>query len=159
MSLDSNLHVGPYMVVKGEKIEEEVTTCINIECIVHIRNTSKTGKYCDECGSPIGLKNVKKEEKLHARDFDQLDKCEEFVDELIYTDPICGKSNIFISNYTAPFDKKGRFMDEDGGDLDLRGINIESEIDWFIKKHEKVINFIKSIFGEDSVEIKWGIVQ
>jgi hypothetical protein len=160
MGVDTNLSVGPYMVVKGVKEvtrTEKVLTCSNIDCEVNIKNKNRKGdNNCNKCGSPITKKSYNVVEKIKAKDY--FWGVEEFEDELCYTDPMCGESNIYVPNDLSPFSKKNKSNDNDES-IDLTDVNIQEEIDWFKEKYKKIIDYITAEFGEDSVSIRYGAIQ
>jgi hypothetical protein len=159
MSVDSNVSVGPYMIIKGEKeviTTEKVLTCSNIDCEVNIKNKNRKGdNNCNKCGSPIAKKSYEVVERIKAKDYFRGN--EEFEDELCYTDPMCGSSNIFLPNTSSPFNKKNYNGDDEV--TDLTDINIQEEIDWVKEKYKKIIDYITAEYGEDSVVVRYGVIQ
>ena len=108
MSIDHNLHIGPYFVLKGRKVikeSEEVFTCSNKKCEIRKEKSLLLGSFCPNCGSKRELLKYEAKSIIYARDFEILDDEEKFVDELCYTDFMNGESNIFIPNHRAPYEK------------------------------------------------------
>ena len=161
MGVDTNLSVGPYMIIEGEKevtITEQIFTCSNGDCEINIKNKNRKGKNnCDQCGSPITNKSFSFVEKKMAKDYFR--DADEFKNELCYTDSMCCVGNIFISYCGSPF-KKIIYDYRYGDDvIDLTDVNIQEEIDWFKEKYKKIIDYITSEYGEKSVDIRYGVIQ
>lgn len=157
MGTETNVHIGPYLVAKGVKgkIESKtVRTCSNVNCTFRYRNKIKLkGGFCSECGSIV--ENVTFEIKTETT---ATDLCREFGDELTYTSPICGNSDIFISNITSPYDKI-RFATDDSDIVDLTKVNMQEEINWFKNKFKDILDLIEKEFGKNSTEVLWGVIQ
>jgi len=166
MSVDTNIHIGPYMIVKGEKTEmldREVLTCSNKNCDTNKNNKSysKNQKFCDECGSPVAIKHYKEKwvSDAHGLITDEPYE-EEFCDELTWTDPMgCNdEEGVFIANQKSPFDKN-RGDVEDDEIVDFEDLKPEEELEWFKDRYKKIIDVFKKEFGEESVIIKYGMFK
>jgi hypothetical protein len=166
MGVDTNIHIGPYMTVKGKKTEmldREVRTCSNKKCETHKKNQqySESQKFCAECGAEVSLKKYK-EKWVSGPDSLISDEPyeEEFCDELCCTDNESEFENTFISNERSPFDKKRDSIDEySGGEVDLTDVNPQEEIVWFKKRYKKIIDVFHKEYGPESTTFKWGVIQ
>lgn len=164
MGVDTNLHIGPYLIVKGEKSEmkkREVWTCTNTDCETHKANKVYvvSQNFCAECGREIGVKQYEEEFKTDAHSL-ILNKYYELCDELSWTDPMGCGGGVFISNHYSPFDKERSSGDDDNEEItDLTNVNIKAEIDWFNTKYKTILDIFRKEFGEDSVEVRWGIIE
>lgn len=164
MGVDTNLHIGPYLVVEGTKTTNsirEVYTCSNDECVNNINNKQLTGKFCNNCGSSNETKQYTKSETIDPHDLTYSDEYEDvFCDELTWTNPMnTDDEGVFIANETAPFDTQSRCNPDECRDVDLSNVNIQDEINWFVEKYKPQIDIFKKEFGEHSAQVKWGIVQ
>lgn len=166
MSVDSNLHIGPYMVVKGEKTEmldREVRTCSDKKCQTHKSNQkySESQKFCAECGAKIELKKYK--EKWMATPNNTITDEPydiEFCDELCYAMSIKKGEDVFVPNEINPFEKTRGSLDECNEDyLDLTDVEMEAEMKWFKKRYERIIDVFKKEFGAECYIIKWGVIN
>lgn len=160
MGYNTRLYIGPYVLINGcreEEISKSVNTCSNINCEVYKLNQPCTEKqkFCIECGSPFKEKKYKDKIKLSASNCLWSNK--DFIDELAYTDQMLGESSVWISNQKLPFRKS--LNGDENFDLDLTTVNYQKEIDWFKEKYAKIFDYIQSEFGNDSIEIKWGVVK
>lgn len=162
MGVDTNIHIGPYMIVKGKKvgiIEHEVNTCSNKKCDTYKLNKPYVDnqKFCAECASVLAVKKYKEKYTIYPDTLlDEEPYCDEFVDELCWTDPMgCSRNEgVFIANHRSPFDKK-----RDANIIDLTNVNTDEEIAWFKKKYKEIIDIFEKEFGEKSVKINWGVIN
>lgn len=163
MGVDTNTHIGPYIKVKGTKketIERNIITCLNKECERHKNNLSAEKNFCSDCGSKIG--SLKYKEKISLDPYDLIYD-EPYEDE--FYDELCHafdekKTHYFIPNEETPFDKKRGTIDEnDNGLVDLTDYNSKEEIEWFKKRYKKIIDVFHKEFGENCLEVRWGIIQ
>lgn len=164
MSVDTNIHIGPYMIVKGKKTEmldREVLTCSNKKCETYKKNQvySEKQKFCAECGQPVAIKKYKEKWVSDAYDLITDEPYEEeFLDELTWTDPMGCGSGVFIANENSPFDKnRGDIEDDDI--VDLEDLEPKKELEWFKKRYKKIIDVFKKELGEKSVTIKYGMFK
>lgn len=164
MGTDTNTHIGPYMVVNGNnEIQQDsiVKTCSNKECNINKENKEVKSNFCSECGSPVDNKTYKSTKNI--RPDRMLDNEEEFEDLLSCVNDDYGQKTgyqTFIANKYSPFDNKERRIGSwQYGEIDLRNINQEEEIDWFKNEYKNIITLFELTFGKDSVEIKWGLIQ
>lgn len=153
------VYVGPYLSVTGKKkevVEREIRTCSNKKCETYRLNQEYIvgQNFCAECGSEVGVKKYK--EKLEIDSYDLLYSHEKFSDELWGAHYAFSKnSDIWIPNSSTPYCAKR----ESESLIDLTGVDINSEIEWMKKKYNKVIQYLQSELGENSVEVKWGVVD
>jgi hypothetical protein len=164
MGVDTNIHIGPYMIVKGKKtefIDREVLTCSNKKCQTYKDNKphNEKQKFCAECGNPVEIKKYKEKWVSDANDLINDEPYgDEFVDELCWTDPMGGDDGVFIANERSPFEKKRGDVDDDDI-IDFDNIKPEEEKEWFKKRYKKIIDVFHKEFGENSVTIKYGMFK
>ena len=164
MGVDTNMHIGPYMIVKGKKtefIDRDILTCSNKECQTYKNNQpyTETQNFCAECGNPVEIKKYKEKLVSDANDLITDEPYgDEFVDELCWTDPMGNDDGVFIANERSTFDKKRGDVDDDDI-IDFDNIKIEEEKEWFKKRYKKIIDVFHKEFGEDSVTIKYGMFK
>lgn len=159
MGISTNIHIGPYMIVTGEKIEmidREIRTCSNKKCETYKINQEyvKSQNFCAECGSEIAIKKYKEKWVSDPHQLISDEPYDDFSDELCWTDPMGCNSGVFIANHEAPFDK-----DRDEDLVDLTSVNIQEEIEWFKNKYKDIIEIFHKEFGKNSVKIKWGVIS
>lgn len=157
MGVDTNFHIGPFLVAKGtvkEKFKERGNGCVNKKCGKY--HQASSGKFCKECGKEIGEYKYTTVETYNADNL--LRNVDEFEDDLVYTDPMCGKDYTFISNKRAPFDTPARDNIDEGGNISLSTINPEKEMEWFRKTFSKQISFLKEKLGDKNVFVDWGVI-
>ena len=163
MGTSKNIHIGPYMIVKGTKaeiIDREILTCSNRYCQSYKDNERymEKEKFCEKCGHPVETKKYKENCIFDA--FDILNDepyNEEFVDELCWTDPMCLGEGVFIQNESSPYSKKRRELDE--GIVNYEDMKQKEEKEWFETRYKKIIDIFKKELGDDSVQIKYGIFE
>lgn len=165
MGFDTRINIGPYLIVKGKKIEyldREVRTCTNKSCETHKTNQrySENQKFCADCGHEVGIKKYKEEWVSGPWKLITDEPYEEFIDELAHAFQLKDNEDVFIPNQKTPFDKKrGRLSEYEDGMIDLTNASPQEEIAWFEKRYEKILDTFKNEFGPDSYKIKWGAVQ
>lgn len=165
MGVDTNVNLGPFMTVKGKTeidVEDTVTTCSNEHCETHKSNTEISKKFCGECGAPAIEKKYTYTETVTPRDLFYSEKYEEdFENELCWTDPMnCDEeSGVFVPNERSPSEKQLGFSGDEGFILDFSNLDFKKDIIWFNETFKKQIDIFKKEFGDDSVEIKCGMVQ
>jgi predicted RNA-binding Zn-ribbon protein involved in translation (DUF1610 family) len=159
MSIDTNLHVGPYLVqlkTKETEVEKTIKTCSNDNCQININNERQTSKFCPNCGSPVLEKIYIETEIMDICDI--LCNNEEFENELSNIDQMgCRKDNIIISNGGSPFDEDRWTEDDDI--CDLTNVNVQEEIEWFKNEYKTILEAIEKELGENAYEIKYGVIQ
>lgn len=161
MGTYTNLHIGPYLVVTGErKIPTTIIvwTCSNKNCEAYKSNrpyNTDKQKFCADCGNPIKEKEYGGNIIEEARSIPYED---EFENELVYTDPILGNMEVFIANAYSPFDGDRKKI-KNGGAFEISGINFQEEMNWFTERYSKIIKRIQDEYGMEAAKVKWGVVQ
>lgn len=156
MGVDYNTFIGPFVEVHNPPIpaKETVRTCSNDKCYQHKRY--QLGKYCSNCGTEV-------------RDitFDSLapifvNQNEEFEDALVriqreYKPENRKDYDIWIDNHNgspgARYDSHDSIYVES-----VTHERIVKEVNELLKRRDRQINRLKEIFGEDAVQVKWGVV-
>jgi hypothetical protein len=168
MGVDTNIHIGPYMIVSGElkiSVDREIKTCPNEDCEIHKSNISfqPSQNFCLKCGYGTGSKVLQENKEIIPHDLmngKTIDGVKYKVDwdDLAFTDGNYGngKDGVIISNHISPFGKR---HPEDVSDVDLTNVKIQDEIDWFKNEFDEDIKTFEKVFGEGSVSIKWGVIQ
>jgi ribosomal protein L37E len=166
MGLSSSIHIGPYMLVTGKKYSTEEYTirgCSNKECLGYKGKVSfqENKKFCSECGFELKSRICK--EKVSITPYDLMCEVpyeEELCDELVHVDTIKGGKDVFMPNESTPFSKKrGSIKGYDNSVVDLMDYDKEAEIEWFKERYKRAIEIFKIEFGQDSVELRWGVIQ
>lgn len=164
MGIDTNIHIGPFMIVKGTitfESEESVETCSNEKCINFVKNKQLAQGFCPKCGSPVAERKYTDSEELDASDLVYHEKYyNNFEDKLVWTDPMGCDNGVFIPNQNMPSEiDVENFDSENSFAIDLTKTDFDKQINWFSEHYKKQIDILKKEFGEESIEIKCGIVQ
>ncbi len=156
MSIDYSVHVGPYIVVHNPPVEttEEYHSCPTKGCPNHKRHMSE--KFCPACGS--GIRVVQFPTKA-PKDFDvykEFDSrlCEAFCDG---GPEDLKDAMVFLSDekgHDVVFDPTNELVD-----IDLRAVNMPESLDRFQEAFAKEIQRLKEVFGEQAVELRWGVIS
>lgn len=165
MGAYQSIYVGPYLSVNNKMLDSTVTTmvCGNSECNKH--NKKVDSKFCPQCGQPP----VKKVEPVKVA-FDAQDALNEF-DEDYHNDlyfPHNGGSDMFKNKkLVLPNDSEGRpnrirIDGDSSGEYPLfpeEGLSkIPADIAWFEAKFKRYIDHLRSEFGPENCNLKWGII-
>jgi hypothetical protein len=158
MGIDINTFVGPFVACKNEAadVERTVRCCTNAECHKHKYNIFDKGtKFCVACGSAIDKVTITVEgQKVSCGDM-----VEEFHDDLWVASGEYGfddKSiDTWISNKGA-----GKYYDakRECYAKVIKPEDIEPQIEAFKEKHSAALAKLIEAYGEENVEIKWGVL-
>lgn len=153
MGSSISIHVGPYMLVKKKSIDKSTTVqeCNNTEC-TNLGVAVKT-QFCACCGNKVSdrtitittVKNIN--EILHKK---------EFTDELV-----CAFESktvdILIPNQRVPDGLRIDAYDNSVTEV-LFDERATREVLWFFSNYTNVLSAIVKEYGEDNIEVKWGII-
>jgi hypothetical protein len=157
MGIDYHTYVGPYIQVHNpkRKTTEEYPTCSNEKCAKHKKH-SYGDKFCPDCGSEIRSISFPCVAPL---DFDVY---EEFNDRLTkyffeccpdeVEDFLCFAGNVNGSPGKSFYPKQEVYI------LEVSPSNIPKEIAALEEMYKEEINRLKAVFGNDAVQIKWGVL-
>ena len=153
MGIDYNVYVGPFIECIPTKVmrTEEHPGCPKCNRETH-------GKFCSKCGTPIGILTKQVEDYL----VDYGDCEQAFLDAGLEEDDL----------YTIDHDKPSVILVANskgfGHSIDPKyefGLLIDEEIDAVAEKtklsemYAKHIEILKSLYGEDNVSVRWGIIS
>lgn len=156
MSVDYTSYVGPYIQVHNPKkpSTEEFHTCPNKKCRNH--GVSIGNKFCEICGTEIKLVAFPCEKPV---DFDIY---QEFDDRVCHAfsewKPKEYQDYLFVIGNRKG--SPGRSFDpiQDSYIEDLTKLNTAEELLAFMKMFSKEITRLKEVFGNDAVQVKWGVL-
>ncbi len=166
MGTDYTVHAGPYVVCKNEKAEAVLTrrSCTSKKCPEHKKEYhNPKAKFCADCGSPIG--DV--EYKQNVLKIDQYELYEELDEALIspmgdYYHYWRKKNNIDI--WVSNLRNKGREWSFDPHSTEFFAQEItlnlmQLEIIEFVEQFKEQLKILRKHYGENNVEVKWGIMN
>ena len=124
-------------------------------------------KFCSECGTPIERFEKKVIETKNS--IDPYDFCNEYLgnhDERVCSDNGGLPNNIWLWNYSLPTNLKKYEIKSDELDinnniaLDLSEVDIEKAVKEFLQidKVNELIEKFESVYGKNSIKVKYGIV-
>lgn len=147
----------PFLIVTGVKkwrVQDDIQTCSSLLCSHNKNNNGVPSPFCPLCGTKTYNKPY-----VYEADYTPEEMVsDKFEDDLIFVDKPRGEY-LFVSNWKAPFESSRREDLQCGVYTDLTKINIEKEVAWFTKKHQKVIKYLKEQLGPNAVQIKWGTIN
>jgi hypothetical protein len=157
MGVDLHVHIGPYIECTYKTAKKEVNAygCTNTECRKYKDRTENAavahrGKFCQECGCPIGVTKMEVPDRPNFH---------EVVGEDVLTDLDDGTSNktFFLApNQVRPGEPKSLAIKVDEGTHnDLSGIDIKAEIAWLEKMYAAELVQLRAAY--DNVLVKWGV--
>lgn len=162
MSVDVNCFAGPYFacLLKNENkiVIESENVCPNTLCVKY--KQLNTAAFCSFCGSKIVKMDMEwVRDSIDIETVDNLlgdsDLYCDFAD-LAYTE----KNKLHIWHDCNDITKGFRFRDG-GWHLDCFPVvtaeDLHNQKKFFLEKYEKEYKVLKEVYGEDQVEIRWGI--
>lgn len=157
MSTDYNTYVGPYIKVYNPKkpSTKEYHSCTNKKCKNY--EVELSSKFCDKCGDKIQLIKVPSSEAI---DFDVYEKCNEVIAEVMceYKPDELKEYNIYISNNRNKYNNSIYDPKYETYAINATVNSLTEDIYKFWMAFDKEIVKLKYVFGDDNVEIKWGVL-
>ena len=157
MSVDYKCYVGPYIKVFNPEKDstEEYHSCPNKKCDKHKKQLSD--KFCPSCGTKITLVTFPCKSKI---DFDIY---KEFKKEPI-SEVMCESKPKELENYDFYISNSTKSPGININVVyehfikDFNETIIVSEVQQFEIQLSKEINRLKEVFGNENVQIKWGVM-
>ena len=162
MGVDTQMHIGPYLVIDNKKSETSWTVenaCPRKSCKEYGDRTE--AKFCPNCGSKNSSVNMTELEDLDAINILDENNLTDYLWEASRCgDQIIKGKTVLTSNFTNPNLDKSRkdFSLDEGGIIDFDNIDIEGEMVWFRNKHKKAIECLEKHFDKKTFQFKYGIV-
>lgn len=165
MSVDVHCFAGPYFAcgLQHEKkiVVEKATACPNAMCRQYKQLTATA--FCASCGNKIVVMDVERlRDKIGVEIVSALlGKTDLYFDFYLMKDSSYVKEKkLHIWRGWNVSGKEFRYRDE-GLQLDCFPIvtaeDIENQKKFFLEKYEREYKVLKEVYGEDQVEVKWGI--
>jgi hypothetical protein len=148
MGLDLNMHIGPYLEVKGVKI---VKTVKKVYQCSQLHSNNESNKFCPLCGRQLDFFNIEREE--YKTPFHLFNDIYGYDDNQLY---FFDEKSIAISKVDYP--NQIFISDEYIVDLTNSQSIIDEQITWFKKYFFKEIEFFNENFGKENVSVKWGFI-
>jgi len=151
MGMDLTTRLTPY--IETPRFIEKMVDKVKRYCPDHPKIKQEKSKFCSECGDEIINEDYQEKSKIYP--YQILREIEDYDYELYSGE---GMDNIFIPNSYPP---KNLRIGDDGGAFEIEDPSEikETQVKWFEAKYSKEIEVLKSAFGEDKVQVKWGIVS
>lgn len=159
MGVSYGYYLGPYARCNNPQVEKKVQrrTCSNDSC-KNSQNHHDSKKFCSDCGSAYAKREVL--ETWPRVDLD----CVEDLDEDLFE--ACGNYggieedvDHWLPNKTMKgITRETHFGRDDLDEIVVKPEMIESEIQSFMTTFIKALKIIREKYGEDNVEIRWGLV-
>ena len=155
MSCNYQVYLGPYIQVHNpiRTGKKTIKTCSNKGCSKH--RTESSDAFCPKCGSPVNDVSI---------------PCKERTEFDVYTE-FKGKEPLWKVNaeglerssdygfYTSNMKHgPGQRLSNDAEIIPLTAEDVQKQIDTITIFHGNEISRLKKIFGNDSVQIKWGAI-
>jgi len=166
MGIDYTTYMGPYARCKTSKVPatEKISTCSNEQCKEHpTKIWDKKKKFCEGCGSPIQERDIPIQvDNVNAYELRMSIK------ESLYDVPGDSWRFWMRENNTHVWLANQRVSGARGFSFDPEG-NIQfipvtpelmaAEIKLFIEHYTKELDVLRQAYGEDNVEIQWGLIH
>lgn len=164
MGIDYTVYVGPFLKCKNAKVDGERTirTCTKPSCKQNKKESwDRDKKFCEECGSPIGDVVIKVKQ-------DKVDCDPSIVNDKLMIYRLDAKDahgyDVWISNqYRQNRGKVREFSFDPKSDgeqyVEISIEMIRDEMQEFVQQFEKQIDKLTRLYGEDNVELKWGLIH
>lgn len=143
------VYVGPYIqAYNPEKMgSEEYYGCARCK-------QAMSTKYCPICGSTVILLTRPNQQRITFDTYKETDdRLSSFSDYSVPSDR---------KNFTLFEPNKGKFGHRFSGwesqIVDLVDATIKTELERFLQFFDKDIKRLKEVFGNDAVDVKWGII-
>ncbi len=159
MGIGYTVHVGPYVKCNYEMVEVEAPY---MGC-PDLNHKGFVEKFCSKCGKAAILL-TKKDMKPSVR----ISELEEMLYDLkinydnMHSHSFYDENSVYYFSNTRktprPFSFDPRSDDFTLDFIDNK-VDIQAEIDWLIQNYSKYIEILKKLYGEDKVEISWGVVS
>ncbi len=148
MSVSYNVFVGPYIKVRDIEIDriEEYHTCLSTGCRNHKKEMSCG--FCPKCGGRIERISRVVKGKI---DFDYYDELGGNFNEVFEYEKRDFK--IFTSDIGNDIGFDGDFKE-----IPIGNITPATEITNLYEKYNKEVARIKEVFGDENVQVLWGVV-
>jgi len=156
MGVSYNVYIGPYIEVSGNK--EEIIVEVDRLCVKHPGIKQEKNKFCSECGSEIVSVDREIRKTYTPSEYFHGNADDNFFDKIWSPERM---DNIFISNRRFPVSV---LIDSYDGDFssvyDLSDSNhlMSTQKSWFFQEHQEELNLLTKMFGEENVNVKWGLV-
>lgn len=160
MGMDLSVGIMPYLFIKNNvyDVEKVNLACLNTACGGYKKITNN--KFCPHCGQEVGTFNTT--EKAHKRIYDVFLE-NELQEDVMYEVDITGlkkEESIVIGNYRSPFNNWIDTYESKAQELDVENpLQIKEQLKWFKEYYAKPIEALKKAYGEENVEIKFGIIS
>jgi hypothetical protein len=156
MGVDYTAYVGPYIQVHNPPRPsfEEYHTCTTANC--SNQNKPMSSKFCPVCGGAVTLQSRPCQSPVQLDVFSEFN--ERLCEALSEYKPKDSKNEIFLIGNKQGI--PGRSFDpiETCSAVDMTGFNITQETMLFRDMLTAELARLKEIFGEDAVQVKWGIL-
>ena len=156
MGMHAHLYLGPYVecTAKPEMKGKIVQGCTDRKCSEYPTEDGcdAEGKFCSECGSPIGPVGVK------VVDYpDPYDIVEDALFEIQTETPMEEGGPVFLApNQRRDGDPRPASLNnQEEFSLDLRNVDWKKEVAWFEKAFHGELCALREVYAK--VEIKWGL--
>jgi hypothetical protein len=170
MSIDHTVYIGPYVECTDTIINhpEDFRTCINEKC-PNYNEQAKPSPYCPECGhhikSATQIRQAKKTDVHHIcqKINEVLAPIENYDLNNCYW--VCNKENPTFYNYdprrsdglALTYDEEYGFKIEKGSKSGILSPNDGLEL--FKSMHKIELDVLIEAYGEENVQIMWGILN
>jgi len=163
MGMSYRTYVGPYLrcSVRTRPRTKEIKVCPHFKCRFHTEaNSMPDGSiFCPQCGRKAEDKIIEVEGEVDEvlDDIDLLEATNERLVPFNCSYPEMG-THLFISNSTKPPGVSLERGDGVGEIREYNGIIIDQELAAFRKRHAKDLEIAYEHYGEDRVEVCWGLM-
>lgn len=151
-------YVGPYLACQDKEIEvvKKTKKCKSLDC-PNFNQTLSEAIFCPKCGKPLQEEENKYKTWLSFVEDEKWYELEESLDSgeiniLEYRD--ADKNRIVVATDIVRIDEYTTILLSDD-----KMPNFDQEKQQFAERYAKQIEILKSIFGEDKVQVKWGVIQ
>lgn len=150
MGMDKQTVIGPYLEILGKLTATEIK--IKRQCPSHPKLKQDDNKFCGTCG-----KLIESVEVPITKEVIPCNVIENDDDDLWSPE---GMDSILISNNAV--EPSIDWDDETDETLNLFTPEMDktrvAQVEWFNKAYKKDIALLKEKFGDDKVQVRWGLV-
>jgi hypothetical protein len=163
MGMSMSCFLGPYLVARTKQVEatEYRRSCRNKKCKQYDDEIYGGGNFCSLCGKAI----VDVPQKVTEDAIDR-HELQEQIDERLYVCPgddmhdLMRQSDfhLWLPNLSIPKCRDFQ-LHENTMFFPISAANIEEEVAAFKKFYAKEIKVLRKAYGEDAIEVKWGVAS
>ena len=158
--MDLSVGIMPYIFIKNNlrDVDKVNLGCLNTACGAYKKLTNN--KFCAHCGHEVGTFNTAEKVRNASYNIFLENDLQEDIMYEIEVPKLKNGEAIIIGNHKSPFENWIDTYDSGVKELDKENpLKVKEQLDWFNEYYAKPIEALKKAYGEENVEIKFGIIS